>query len=70
MSLVEKKRTEVKSLYMDVRGDRLTVEHLRAFVNALDLENVPGSTLVTCGMDHSTLRCTSLSIRVMTEEEL
>lgn len=69
MSLVEKKRTEVKSLYMNVRCDRLTVEHLRAFVNALDLENVPGSTLVAGSVNHSTLHCTGLSIRV-TEEEL
>jgi len=68
MSLVDKKRSTVHSLYMEVRGDRLKVEHILAFADELRRENVPLNELVAGSVNHSTFHCTGLSVRQTLEE--
>lgn len=68
MSLVEKKRSTVRSLYLRVTADRLKVEHILAFADELRAENIPIGTLVDGSVNHSTLHCTGLSVRVTDEE--
>jgi hypothetical protein len=68
VSLVEKKRSAVTSLYLRVIADRLKVEHILAFADELRAENIPVSTLVDGSVNHSTLHCTGLSVRVTDEE--
>jgi len=68
MSLVEKRRSAVRSLYLSVHGDRLMVAHILAFADELRAENIPAGTLVAGSVNHSTLHCTGLSVRVTDEE--
>jgi hypothetical protein len=68
MSLVEKKRSTVSSLHLRVHGDRLKVEHILAFADELRAENIPAGTLVDGSVNHSTLHCTGLSVRITAEE--
>jgi hypothetical protein len=68
MSLVEKTRTTVRSLYLSVHGDGLKVEHILAFADELRAENVPIGALVAGSVNHSTLHCTGLSVRIADEE--
>lgn len=68
MSLVEKKRCTVRSLYLRVHGDRLKVEHILAFADELRAENIPIGTLVAGSVNQSTLHCTGLSVRITDEE--
>lgn len=67
MSLVEKRRTESRSLYLRVLADRLKVEHILAFADELRAENIPLNTLIDGSVNHSTLHCTGLSVRVTTD---
>lgn len=69
VSLVEKRRTETRSLYLRVLADRLKVEHILAFADELRAESIPLGAYVQGSVNHSTLHCTGLSVRVIEDSQ-
>jgi hypothetical protein len=68
MSLVLVKRSAYTSLFMHITCNRLKVEHILAFADALRAEGVALDVEVDGSVSQQTLHCTGLSVRV-TEEE-
>jgi hypothetical protein len=70
MSLVETNKSAVATLRVSVVADRMKVEHVLAFADELRAQNVPLATLVDGSVNHSTMHCTGLSVRVLSDLEV